>query len=429
MGFEKEASSSSHRLNVPAFPREDTPLIVKGRQAPPLSSKFKTFANVFIAIVGAGVLGLPYTFKKTGWLLGSTMLFSAALLTYHCMMLLVRTRRKLESFHGFSTIASFGDVGFAVCGPVGRLAVDAMIVLTQAGFCVSYLIFVSNTLAFLSNFESDDKIWGFLSPKSLFIWGCFPFQLGLNSIATLTRLAPLSIFADVVDLGAMGVVMVEDLMIFLKNRPVLEAFRGFSVLFYGLGVAVYAFEGIGMVLPLESEAKDRDKFGKVLGLCMAFISLLFGGFGVLGYFAFGEETKDIITTNLGAGLLSTLVQLGLCINLFFSFPLMMNPVYEVVERRFWDSRYCLWMRWAVVLGVSLVALLVPNFADFLSLVGSSVCCVLGFVLPALFHLMAFKEELRWSGLLLDAAIVVFGFVVGVIGTWSSLVEILASKSS
>ncbi|KDP43776.1 hypothetical protein JCGZ_22403 [Jatropha curcas] len=426
MGFDKEASSSSHVLRVPSLPREDTPLL--GRK-PPLSSKFKTFANVFIAIVGAGVLGLPYTFKKTGWVMGSLMLFSVAFLTYYCMMLLVHTRRKLESLQGFSKIASFGDLGFTVCGPIGRFAVDSMIVLAQAGFCVSYLIFIANTLAYVLNQESDEKILGFLSPKALYIWSCFPFQLGLNSIPTLTHLAPLSIFADVVDLGAMGVVMVEDVVSFLKNRPVLEAFGGFSVFFYGLGVAVYAFEGIGMVLPLESEAKDKDKFGKVLGLCMAFISLLYGGFGILGYFAFGNDTKDIITTNLGPGLISNLVQFGLCVNLFFTFPLMMNPVYEVVERRLCNSRYCLWLRWVVVLTVSLVALLVPNFADFLSLVGSSVCCALGFVMPALFHYLVFKDELGTSGLVIDMAILVFGVAIAVTGTWSSLLEIFTSKSS
>ena len=85
------------------------------------------------------------------------------------------------------------------------------------------------------------------------------------------------------------------------------------------------------------------------------------------------------------------VQMGLRINLFFTFPLMMNPVYEVVERRFCDGSYCIWLRWAVVLAVSLVALMAPNFADFLSLVGSSVCCVLGFALSALFHLIVFKN--------------------------------------
>ncbi|KAF3619832.1 putative SRSF protein kinase 1-like [Capsicum annuum] len=173
-------SSSSHALQIP---REDTPLLTDTRH---LSSSFKTFTNVFIAVVVAGVLGLPYSFKKIGWLMGTVMLLLVASLTYHC---------------------------------------------------------------------------------------------------------------------------------------------------------------VGMILPLEAEMKDKDKFGKILGLYMAFISLMYGSFGVLGYFSFGEETKDIITTNLGRGLFSTLVQIGLCINLFLTFPLMMNHVYEVIERRFCKGRYCFWLRW------------------------------------------------------------------------------------
>ena len=68
---------------------------------------------------------------------------------------------------------------------------------------------------------------------------------------------------------------VEDVMIFTNQWPVLKAFGDFSVFSYGIGVAVYAFEGIGMILPLESETKDQDNFGKVLGLCMAFISFIY----------------------------------------------------------------------------------------------------------------------------------------------------------
>ncbi|OIW10759.1 hypothetical protein TanjilG_27705 [Lupinus angustifolius] len=429
MVYEKQASSSSYSL--PPYPQEEedveTPLVTN---SPHLSSKFKTIANIFISIVGAGVLGLPYSFKRTGWVMGLFMLFIVAFFTYYCMMLLVHTRRKLEStFMGFSKIKSFGDLGFAVSGPIGRLAVDFMIVLSQAGFCVSYLIFISTTLAFMTtNKNEDTPLFLGLSPKVLFLWGCFPFQLGLNAIPTLTHLAPLSIFADGVDIAAKSVVMVEDVFVFLKNKPALEAFGGFSVFFYGIGTAVYAFEGIGMVLPLESETRDKDKFGSILGIGMAVISVLFGAFGALGYFAFGEETKDIITTNLGPGVISALVQLGLCINLFFTFPLMMNPVYEVVERRFYGSRHCLWLRWLVVLLVSLLALLVPNFADFLSLVGSSVCVVLGFVLPAVFHFMVFKEELGWKCIVPDGIIVVFGIVIAVSGTWYSIIEILSPKA-
>ncbi|GAB4848378.1 Amino acid transporter avt3a [Ancistrocladus abbreviatus] len=422
MGFDKEAGSSSHSISVP---REDTPLLGKATHQ---SSQVKTFANIFIAIVGSGVLGLPYTFKKSGWLFGLLTLFAVSFLTYYCMLLLIHTRRKLESVNGFSKINAFGDLGFVVCGPVGRFAVDVMIILSQAGFCVSYLIFIANTSAHLFNSSSSSLHVLGLTLKSWYIWGCFPFQLGLNSIPTLTHMAPLSIFADVVQLGSMGVVIVEDVMVFLKNRPVVQAFGGWNVLFYCVGVCVYAFEGVGMVLPLESEAGDRDKFGKTLGLSMGFISLLYGGFGTLGYFAFGDQTRDIITTNIGVGLISTLVQVGLCINLFFTFPLMMHPVYEVVERRLMEGRYCLWLRWAMVMLVSLVALLVPNFADFLSLVGSSVCIALAFVLPAFFHLLVYKGEMGRAGLMVDGAIVTLGIVLGVSGTWTALREIFAIKA-
>ncbi|KAD7479146.1 hypothetical protein R6Q59_008046 [Mikania micrantha] len=432
MGFDEknndsEATSSSHVLNLP---RETTPLL--NSKSPHRSSQFKTFANVFIAIVGAGVLGLPYTFKRTGYVTGTLTVFAVAYFTNHCMMLLVKTRRKLESINGFSKINSFGDLGFVVAGPVGRSSVDVMIVLSQAGFCVSYLIFVSNTLANIFNLQStsistNPSILG-LSAKSFYIWACFPFQLGLNSIPTLTHLAPISIFADIVDIGAMGVVMVEEAMIYLNSRPVLQAFGGFSVFFYGIGVAVYAFEGIGMVLPLESETENKNKFGKVLGTTMAFIALMFASFGIFGYFAFGDETKDIITTNLGQGWLSSVVQLGLCLNLFFTFPLMMNPVFEVFERMFCEGRYSLWVRWGLVLIVSLVALLVPNFADFLSLVGSSVCIVLGFVLPALFHLMVHRDEVGVFVWVKDGAYIVFGVILAITGTWTSLQEILAPRA-
>ncbi|XP_059651173.1 amino acid transporter AVT3B-like [Cornus florida] len=433
---------SSYGGNPRSVPREDTPLlggVGVGGNSKPLSSQPKSFANVFIAIVGAGVLGLPYTFLRTGWVTTFLMIFGVAGLTNYCMMLLVYTRRKLEPNNDkdFNTkINSFGDLGFAVCGSVGRFAVDTMIVLSHAGFCIGYIIFISNTLVNLFNSSAmlhnkyfkwtTPKIWG-ISAKSIYIWGGVPFQLGLNSIHSLTLLAPLSIFADIVDLGAMGVVMVEDVVVFLKDRPAVEPFGGWSMFFYALGVTVYSFEGVGMALPLESEMKDRKKFGKVLCLTMFFIASMYGIFGLLGYFAFGENTKDIITANMGRGLMSSLVQLGLCVNLFFTFPLMMNPVYEVVGRRFCGGRCSLWVRWLLVIVVNLVALLVPNFTDFLSLVGSSICCVLGFVLPSLFHYLTFKDEMGWKGVYRDVGIMILGIALAVTGTWSSLAEIFSVK--
>ncbi|KAL6652217.1 hypothetical protein ACP70R_011142 [Stipagrostis hirtigluma subsp. patula] len=422
MGFDREASSSSSRLDAaaPLLPHHG------GGAGAHLSSQPKTFANVFIAVVGSGVLGLPYTFSRTGWAAGTLLLLAVAALTFHCMMLLVAARRRLADEH--PKIASFGDLGHAVYGAPGRHAVDAMLVLSQASFCVGYLIFISNTMAHLYPIGADSPASPLLTAKALFIWAMLPFQLGLNSIKTLTLLAPLSIFADVVDLGAMGVVLGQDASIWLANKPPVFAFAGPAELLYGLGVAVYAFEGIGMVLPLEAEAADKRRFGGTLALSMAFIAVMYGLFGAMGYLAFGAATRDIITTNLGTGWLSVAVQLGLCINLFFTMPVMMNPVYEVAERLLCGKRYAWWLRWILVVVVGLMAMLVPNFADFLSLVGSSVCVVLGFVLPAAFHLKVFGAEIGWPGLVADVAVIVIGVALAVSGTWTSLAQIFSSSN-
>ncbi|CAN6233987.1 unnamed protein product [Urochloa humidicola] len=425
MGNNDGASSSSSRLDpAPLLPHHH------GCETG-LSSQPKTFANVFIAVVGAGVLGLPYTFSHTGWAAGSLLLSAVAALTFYCMMLLVACRRRLADEH--PKISSFGDLGHAVFGAQGRFAVDVMLVLSQVSFCVGYLIFISNTMAHLyypvGAGSAPSSSSALLAPKALFIWAMLPFQLGLNSIKTLTLLAPLSIFADIVDLGAMGVVMGQDVAAWLAKPPPVVAFGGPGALLYGLGVCVYAFEGIGMVLPLEAEAADKRKFGLTLGLSMGFIGVMYGLFGVMGYVAFGDATRDIITTNLGAGWLSAAVQLGLCVNLFFTMPVMMNPVYEVAERLLHGKRYCWWLRWMLVLLVGLSAMYVPNFTDFLALVGSSVCVLLGFVLPASFHLKVFGAEMAWPGVLSDVLLVVIGLALAVFGTYTSLLQIFHSSSA
>jgi hypothetical protein len=83
--------------------------------------QFKTFCNIFISFVGAcrrllllparrntpgadgrggthagaGVLGLPYAFRKSGLVLGAGFLILTAALSLHCMLLLVRCKKHL----------------------------------------------------------------------------------------------------------------------------------------------------------------------------------------------------------------------------------------------------------------------------------------------------------------------------------------------
>ncbi|RZB75968.1 Amino acid transporter AVT3C [Glycine soja] len=61
------------------------------------------------------------------------------------------TRYKLDSFIDFSKTSFFGDLSFTIFSLMDRFAINIVIVLSQSGFCISYLFFISTTLAFLAN--------------------------------------------------------------------------------------------------------------------------------------------------------------------------------------------------------------------------------------------------------------------------------------
>ena len=46
-------------------------------------------SNLFISVVGAGVLGLPYAFRRSGLVQGTIVMVIIAALNLHCMLLLV----------------------------------------------------------------------------------------------------------------------------------------------------------------------------------------------------------------------------------------------------------------------------------------------------------------------------------------------------
>lgn len=75
-------------------PDEETPLLMMhgGGSHGHAASVARTAGNIFISIVGAGVLGLPYTFRISGWAVAAASVVGAACLTYYCMLLLVWNR-------------------------------------------------------------------------------------------------------------------------------------------------------------------------------------------------------------------------------------------------------------------------------------------------------------------------------------------------
>ena len=69
-------------------------------------------------------------------------------------------------------------------------------------------------------------------------------------------------------------------------------------LFLFFGVAVYSYEGIGVVLPLENTMKKPEHFKPVLYVGMATVASMYLSVGLLGYLAYGNCVNSNVILSL-----------------------------------------------------------------------------------------------------------------------------------
>ena len=117
------------------------------------------FANTFKAFIGANYLAAPFAFSKAGWVLGTLILSTIAALSFHCCVLIIGCKRAAierinartgEDRMSIASRLQFPDIGREAFGQTGYVVVSAALGLSQAGFCVGYLIFMGITLKVFS---------------------------------------------------------------------------------------------------------------------------------------------------------------------------------------------------------------------------------------------------------------------------------------
>ena len=103
-----------------------------------------------------------------------------------------------------------------------------------------------------------------------------------------------------------------------------------------LGTAAYAFEGVGLVLPIASSMLSPRDFPLVASAVMGTLLFLFLAFGVLGLLAFGPDVKPTILLNLSleqpASPAATIIEILYTVIIICTFPLMLLPAIQILER-------------------------------------------------------------------------------------------------
>ena len=136
-----------------------------------------------------------------------------------------------------------------------------------------------------------------------------PLVIVATWIRNLDELAPLSTIANICIAFSLLVIVYDEMERFLTDREDIKAavrvpggvkLATYQTLPLFFGGVAFAFEGIGVVLPLENKMRRPEHAVSVVTVGMTMVVLLYMFFGVLGYLAFGAKIEASITFNLSS---------------------------------------------------------------------------------------------------------------------------------
>ncbi|KAK2068818.1 hypothetical protein P8C59_003437 [Phyllachora maydis] len=373
------------------------------RSAPPTSaataSTAKTFFTLIKAFIGTGIMFLPKAFNNGGILFSSMVMLCVSAISMWAFHLLLQCKKQVGSGGG----GGYGEIGHSVAGRPMRALVLGSIALSQLGFVCAGTVFVAENV--LSFFQAVSR--GHTSMTTTLLIG---FQV--------VALIPLAWIRNISKLG--GAAQVADMFIFIGlgyiywydvGRLAAHGISPTVVLFnpdrytLTIGSAIFTFEGIGLILPIQSSMQKPQHFEWLLGTVMLLITVIFTSIGALCYATFGADTDIEVISNFPQdSRLVNMVQLLYALAVLIGTPVQLFPAMRILESRVFSASasgkrnaVTKWkknvFRAALVVLCAFVAALGAGHLDFfVAIIGSLACIPLVYIYPPFLHYHAVAQS-------------------------------------
>ncbi|XP_033632317.1 proton-coupled amino acid transporter 1-like isoform X2 [Asterias rubens] len=352
------------------------------------TTDMQTLMHLIKGNIGTGLLGLPFAVQNAGILLGPLGLAIMGVIAVNCMHIMVQVCHDLCKRTNSVTL-DYGEVAEQSLkhGPVawlqrrssiGRYIVNGFLVFSQLGLCCVYFLFMADNIRqYLASHIGDQ-----VDPTTL---------------------------------------------------PLATSLDGF---FFFFGAAIYSYEGIGVVLPLENKMKNPQNFTRVLLGGMLIVVILYISMGTLGYLCFGDDTQDTITLNLPNTSLYLAVRVMIVAAVFVSYGVQfyvpMTILWPFIMDRISERYHFIGemiLRTILVTLAMVLAMVVPHLALFIAFIGAFSSSALALIFPPLLQEISsyskgYSSLSRILQVIRNVFFIVFGFVGFVFGTYVALKGII-----
>jgi sodium-coupled neutral amino acid transporter 11 len=388
---------------------------------------FGASSNLVNAIVGAGIIGIPYAIRESGFVIGLLLLVLVSYFTDKSLRMIVN----LASFHPVLKnlgVLTFEDLMSIPFGRWGSRFILASMFILAYGAMVAYLLIVKDTI-----------------PTVFGLGNSFVEREVVMTVCSLVIMVPLSMLRDISQLAFTSLLsVIADvvlIVIVLIHAPVKESVSdagGFGQVlkdnwvngrvFIGLGVlsTAMACQHSAFLISGSLEDPTADRWAKVTHRSLftaGGLSALLGVFGYLGYLS-GTRGDILLNMDEDSSAVNGARTL-LAITMFFTYPMESFVARHVIVQLFFSGNMdntsvgqngeqvperktcgCLGRREKVTfllyLAVLVPALIVDDLGPVLSLTGSLGASCIAYIAPGLVYLgMNGEAFLEWSGAILQ----------------------------
>ncbi len=385
---------------------------------------FVDFNDTMRSFFHTNILTIPYIFNQTGLIVGLLLISMIAFLSEYQTEVFFFAKRHLEDP---KKVVVYGDVPKLMWGDW----YPTINILHGITHMIGFQIFAAH------NMQPILLAWG-VPAKHVYLVGlilplavAFPMMF----IKKSAHLKPMGVITNFL-VGVSCIIMVISFP--YSGRGLAVVSETPSRLAVSLGVAVYAFTGIGSAVPVE-RTMSPDQYIRLLRVAVLIAVSLMIGFGLAAYISYGEDTCAVITLSLPKGPIKLTVASLLFVASIFILPMQLFPYAEVIDRRFLGLRMLLpymhrkanLMRVCMMILCFVVAYFIPFYGLVASIAGAFTCSVLGLIIPAFLDHTARKRagkmtKLIWVRIALLAFFGTLSFLVGTILTIYDIVSRLSS---